>query len=255
MPSRTTIDKQDLYKISELARATGVSTGTIKFYIREGLLPQPSLKTGRNMAYYHRSFIDRIRTIKELQRKRFLPLDVIKAILDRNSEVISQSEVDMLLGLEGTLYEEVHCTPNQEPLTRAEIEERFGIDSADLQLAVDAGVLNSVIKNGGEYFEGDDLSIVENFAALRQAGLGDLIDRRTTLPVYVNILDKLVREELKMFTHAVTGKVDEAELAEMAMAAVKLSERFIVLLRRKLLLQAIHELREGTNEESTGTGN
>ena len=40
---------QDLLRMRELAEAAGVSAGTIKHYLREGLLPEP-VKTSRNMA-------------------------------------------------------------------------------------------------------------------------------------------------------------------------------------------------------------
>lgn len=53
-------------KISELASATGESIPTIKFYIREQLLP-PGESTGRNQARYaehHAKRIDLIRTLK-----------------------------------------------------------------------------------------------------------------------------------------------------------------------------------------------
>ena len=67
----------------ELAEAAGVSTGTIKHYLREGLLPEP-IRTSRNMAYYPREFVERLKLIKQLQEERFLPLKVIKEILDDN---------------------------------------------------------------------------------------------------------------------------------------------------------------------------
>src|SRR5437660_10048637 len=72
-------------KISELAEASGVSAGTIKHYLREGLLPEP-VKTSRNMAYYPSDFVERIRLIKQLQEERFMPLRVIKAMLDDEPE-------------------------------------------------------------------------------------------------------------------------------------------------------------------------
>ena len=37
-------------KMRELAAASGVSAGTIKHYLREGLLPEP-VRTSRKMAY------------------------------------------------------------------------------------------------------------------------------------------------------------------------------------------------------------
>lgn len=247
--------KHGLYKISDLSRETGVSIGTIKYYLREGLLPPPTLKTGRNMSYYDRNFVDRIRVIKELRQKRFLPLDVIKAILDRDSDVISPHEIDTLLSLEGTFYEAIHVSPGQTPVKRSELVERYGMDAEDLAYCLKNGVLTPVIRNGEEVFEGDDILMLETFATMRAAGFNDsLIPKGVGIPIYVETLNKLAREELTIFSRAVTGKVDDAKLAEMAMAGVKIVEQFIVLLRRKLLLRAIQELREQTKAESTGTG-
>src|ERR671937_777607 len=74
-----------LLKISELAEASGVSAGTIKHYLREGLLPEP-VKTSRNMAYYPEEFVERIRLIKRLQEERFMPLRVIKGVIDEDPD-------------------------------------------------------------------------------------------------------------------------------------------------------------------------
>ena len=159
--------RNGLYKISDLSRETGVSIGTIKFYLREGLLPPPTLKTGRNMSYYDQSFVDRIRVIKELRQKRFLPLDVIKAILDRDSEVISPHEIDTLLSLEGKFYEAIHVSPGQTPIKRSELVERYGMDAEELAYCLETGVLTPVIRDGEEVFEGDDILMLETFATMR----------------------------------------------------------------------------------------
>ena len=52
-----------MLKMSELARRSGVSAGTIKHYLREGLLcdGDPIVRTSRNMAYYPSAFVARIR--------------------------------------------------------------------------------------------------------------------------------------------------------------------------------------------------
>ena len=71
--------------MGELAEASGVSAGTIKHYLREGLLPEP-VKTSRNMAYYPPEFVERIRLIKQLQEERFMPLKAIKHVLDEDPE-------------------------------------------------------------------------------------------------------------------------------------------------------------------------
>src|SRR4029453_8058910 len=72
--------RDDLLKMSELAERSGVSAGTIKHYLREGLLGEGDdiVRTSRNMAYYPTEYVERIKLIKHLQEDRFMPLRVIK---------------------------------------------------------------------------------------------------------------------------------------------------------------------------------
>ena len=74
-----------LLRMRELAAQSGVSAGTIKHYLREGLLPEP-VRTSRNMAYYPPDFVERIRVIKQLQEERFMPLKAIKQVMDEDPE-------------------------------------------------------------------------------------------------------------------------------------------------------------------------
>ena len=77
---------RELLKISELAERADVPVATVRHYLREGLLPEP-VKTSRNMAYYPPEFVERIRLIKQLQEERFMPLRVIRELLE-NEEAI-----------------------------------------------------------------------------------------------------------------------------------------------------------------------
>ena len=63
--------QQGMLKMSELAERSGVSAGTIRHYLREGLLDtgEGITRTSRNMAYYPPSFIARIELIKRLQEE------------------------------------------------------------------------------------------------------------------------------------------------------------------------------------------
>jgi DNA-binding transcriptional MerR regulator len=76
---------EEMLRMGELARASGVSAATIKHYLREGLLPEP-VKTSRNMAYYPAEFVERIRMIKQLQEERYMPLRVIKDLLEEDPD-------------------------------------------------------------------------------------------------------------------------------------------------------------------------
>ncbi len=78
------MNRDGLLKMSELADASGVSAGTIKHYLREGLLGKGEdvVRTSRNMAWYPPDFVERIRLIKQLQEERFMPLRAIRRVLE-----------------------------------------------------------------------------------------------------------------------------------------------------------------------------
>ena len=77
-----------MLKMSELAERSGVSAGTIKHYLREGLLGNGDdvKRTSRNMAYYPEDFVERVRLIKRLQEERFMPLRVISQVMAADPE-------------------------------------------------------------------------------------------------------------------------------------------------------------------------
>jgi DNA-binding transcriptional MerR regulator len=82
------------YLIHEVAKKTGVSTRTIRYYISEGLLPPPTTR-GR-YAYYEPEYIDLIRLIRQL-KDAYLPLKEIKMLInnitpDRIHDLLKSSE-------------------------------------------------------------------------------------------------------------------------------------------------------------------
>ncbi|MET7615480.1 MerR family transcriptional regulator [Streptomyces sp. NPDC005408] len=83
-------------RISELSRRSGVSTATIKYYLREGLLP-PGRPTAATQAEYGESHVQRLRLIRALIGVRGLTVSAAKDVLDAISEV--ETDTHELLGL------------------------------------------------------------------------------------------------------------------------------------------------------------
>lgn len=89
-------------KISELSQRTGVSIPTLKFYLREGLLPQGQL-TAPNQADYDERHVRRAALIRTLRDVAGLSIAKISSIIDglehgeSTFEVIGQT-VDSLWG-------------------------------------------------------------------------------------------------------------------------------------------------------------
>jgi len=74
---------QSEYWISELAALSGVSTRTIRYYIQEGLLPQPEIRG--KYAVFTDEYMHRLRLIKYL-KDAYLPLNKIRELLNSLTE-------------------------------------------------------------------------------------------------------------------------------------------------------------------------
>ncbi|HNR02719.1 MAG TPA: MerR family transcriptional regulator [Anaerolineaceae bacterium] len=70
---------QDKYWISDLAAVADVSRRTIRYYIQEGLLPQPKIRG--KYAEFTETYIHRLRLIKVL-KDAYLPLNRIRDVLN-----------------------------------------------------------------------------------------------------------------------------------------------------------------------------
>ncbi|MBN9154893.1 MAG: MerR family transcriptional regulator [Microbacterium sp.] len=68
-------------KISELSERSGIPVATLKFYIREGMLPRGEA-TSATSAEYDETHLDRLRLIGALAGVRGLPLVRVRDILD-----------------------------------------------------------------------------------------------------------------------------------------------------------------------------
>lgn len=74
-----------LVRLAELSARSGVPRSSIKYYIREGILP-PGAPTGRNQARYGPEHLERLRLVAALREVAELPLGVIARVaaeLDR----------------------------------------------------------------------------------------------------------------------------------------------------------------------------
>lgn len=82
-------------RMAELSRATGVPVPTIKYYIREGLVPGGE-RTSRNQARYGSAHVRRLRLIRALADHGGLSIATIKELLDAAED--PDMPVDALLG-------------------------------------------------------------------------------------------------------------------------------------------------------------
>jgi len=211
----------DLLKMSELAERSGVSAGTIKHYLREGLLGQGDdvVRTSRNMAYYPPDYVDKIRTIKRLQGERYMPLRAIKDALERAA-----------------------ADREDERVSVAEARRRYAIPQNVLDRLRDIGVLTPTAKG----YDADDLKIIEAISRFRAGGYDEALGFTVydTLR-YQEALSPLVQEEVRVLLERVAGEVAVDRAVEIIASGAEPLRDLIGAMHSKLLLAELRRQRNG----------
>ena len=137
------------------------------------------------MAYYDPGLVDRIQRIKELQRTRFLPLKVIKQVLDE-SELDNQDET-----VAATIARVIEQTAPAEERTKAQLLES-GVVESQLSMLRRLGLVHPVEGRPEETYAGDDLEMLRVLGAARKAGLDERMLPVDILGEYAQQLARLV---------------------------------------------------------------
>ena len=229
-----------LLRMSELAERSGVSAGTIRYYLREGLLGEGAdiIRTSRNMAYYPSWYVQRIALIKRLQQQRFMPLRVIKGALEEDPE-----RVRALVELEDRILE--RALQGAESGRRVSIRqacERYEIPRNVLERLAEIGVL-SPNRSG---YDAEDVRIVEAIASFRAGGYDEALGFTVydTLR-YRDALAPLVREEVRALLGRLAGEVDVERALEIVGAGVEPLRELLGAMHSKLLLAELRRQRAG----------
>lgn len=143
------------WRIDDLARAAGITVDTIRFYVREGLLP-PGEKQGRHRVYGP-EHAARVARIRELQERRF-SLAAIKALLD-----VDRPGLEDLFATHGR--------------TRSftDLVAGSGLDAGLAARLQTVGLLADPASLGHEAYDDDDLGLLRAVAELAAIGMTEEI--------------------------------------------------------------------------------
>lgn len=225
----------------DLSRATGVSSGTIRFYIQKGILPKP-YKTYRNMAHYDESYVDRIRLIKELQDKRYLPLDIIKSILEGKEVTDSSDEVQVFKDVDRPLFKDIRTSNGViGPLTREELMRQCGLSLSDIQKMESIGMIAADDK--GKYDQ-ECVRLAELVAKLRATGLteewGFQIEN---LQIHMDLTEFLSRREVELFTKRIAGKgLRSEEITRLINESINTLNSVIGIIHKRLISKLAEQI-------------
>ena len=227
----------DLLKMSELAERSGVSAGTIKHYLREGLLGQGDdvVRTSRNMAYYPPDYVERITLIKRLQEDRFMPLKVIKGMLDTDPD-----RVLALVEMEDKIIERALEQRESARVGPGEIRTRYDLPENVLDRLAEIGVLTPT----GRGYDADDVAIIEAMVRFRAGGYDETLGFTVydTLR-YREALQPLVEEEVRVLIERLSGDVDPDAAVEIMRSGREPLRDLIGAMHSKLLLAELERRR------------
>jgi DNA-binding transcriptional MerR regulator len=228
----------ELLKMSELAERSGVSPGTIRYYLREGLLGagKDIVRTSRNMAYYPPEYVERIELIKRLQEERFMPLRVIKGALDDDP-----GRVRALIELEDRILERALASAEDNSrVSRRSVQERYEVPRNVLERLAEIGVLTPNQRG----YDRDDVKIIEAIASFRAGGYEEALGFTVydTLR-YREALEPLVEDEVRALLGRLAGEVEIERAMEIVAAGTEPLRELIGAMHSKLLLAALRRHR------------
>jgi hypothetical protein len=185
------------------------------------------------MAYYSPELVERIRLIKELQSRHFMPLKTIKKILEDEK---AASEI------RAYLYARPMAPGSDPPnsVKQSRIISDTGLSEDALQEMEEVGFIQVREDEDGDLsYEPPDVSIIHAVAAMNRAGLSP--DKGFVLEdivFYQKAMRELLTKELAVFSR-VMGKASRSEIIGMARAGIEGSNVLMMALRRKLFLELV----------------
>jgi DNA-binding transcriptional MerR regulator len=226
------MSRDGMLKMSELAERSGVSAGTIKHYLREGLLAGDGtiVRTSRNMAWYAPELVERVKLIKRLQEERFMPLRLIRVVVESDPE-----RMRALIELEDRILEHATAVQEGERMSAAEARRRFDLPANVLQRLAELDVLSPTSRG----YDADDVAIMKAISRFRAGGYDEALGFTVydTLR-YREALAPLVEEEVRTLLDRLAGEVEpERAVAIIASGAEPLRELIGAMHSKQLLAE------------------
>jgi DNA-binding transcriptional MerR regulator len=233
-------------RIDELARRSGLTVDTIRFYQREGLLPEAA-RAGRAKVY-GQEHLDRLAQIRDLQARRF-SLAAIKALLETERPGL----VDGIFSGEGSLSYSLD-----------DLVERSGASAGLAHRLRDAGLLRDPREFGRDAYDATDLDVLRAVVELERHALPeDVIVALAS--IYVHGVERMQLEVLDLFAGRRGHVWGDEEITAFQNKAASAAGQLLPLVTRiveyvhqrtlqRLTLGAIESGRLGVPPEPSGEG-
>jgi DNA-binding transcriptional MerR regulator len=215
------------FRVAELSRRSGISVATIKYYLREALLP-PGELTSPNQARYGEHHVHRLRLIRALIELAQVPIAGTRAVLEALDSDVSLHE--RLGAVHRAVAPGRKLTASDRARDAAAEEVRELLDRRRWTVGPDAPAI---------------ATLVETIAAMRSLGQDHLVGH---LDAYADAVERLAELEVS----AVTARPGQDRIAESVVIGTILGEMLIASLR--LLAQEDVSARRLAGGDGHGSG-
>ncbi len=236
--------EQASIKMKELEARSGFSREAIRFYIREGILPEPE-KPKRNVAYYSDLHIKRLVAIKYMQQEREMSLARIKAILS-SGEFDSIANPSSLSGLEQLLPALVDGSAHAEDRLLSEVILETGIPEIEVANIAAKGIISILEKDGEQRLGFRDVIILKKWGEARDAGYSAAKGYDVTfLELYQRSMEQLAKVEIDQFFSVFSDELDSDTAAATAARGIEVANEILRQIHTKALVKAIEDTLTG----------
>ena len=231
--------------MKELESLTGVGREAVRFYIKEGILPPPD-KPKKNVAHYSEEHVLRIKMIRKLQEEKFLPLKVIKNILNTTSFAelsTSGNLAEFELAFSVMLADERGYTKK----TLKDVTATIGFSETALHEMHDLEIITILDDAAGESLDAVDIKVLEHWHQILAMGYdqGTGYDLQF-LKRYLDMSRRLAEQEVSLFFREFSSLPIKAA-AQLGSEGTKTANSLIGLLHTREIRKCVQQF---VNRES-----
>ncbi|MBV1886604.1 MAG: MerR family transcriptional regulator [Parvibaculaceae bacterium] len=239
-------------KMKELEQRTGIGREAIRFYIREGLLEEPE-RPKKNVAIYTENHVKRILLIKKLQDERFLPLNVIRDVLEQGRA--AKGDLAAILGAEFAMSLAPRIrSASLAYATLNTLLEECELKMLDVEEMVAAGMLEPATLSLTSKILPEDAALIRLWGDMKKGGFEAVGIGASDLKPYADAAAAVAAYEVDLFYRHAEGRLDNDAAARLAALGVETTRDMFALLRVKATLREVADRTAASEKSSKDEG-
>lgn len=230
-------------KMKELERVTGIGRETIRYYIREGLLPEPD-RPKRNVALYGAVHVNRLNLIKRLQAERHLPLHLIKTIV-ANETANPVSGFEAFIGLEDRLGPLLSEGRPLGPRRFSEVVAGSGLSMEDARALAEMSYITIDLLDEEEWLSQRNARLLEIVGELTGSGFGHPVGySMETYRPHADLVQVLAHRAVADFYRNLGTRMSRDGAARLAASGIMAVNEMLPLLFMEKIVREIEHISE-----------